>query len=169
MTNTVVAAPLRARRILVRGVNWLGDAVMTTPALQRLREAYPQAHITLLCPEKLRDLWLFHPAISKIITFGPEDSVFKTAERLRQGCFDLALILPNSPRSALECYWARIPQRVGYGRPWRNFFLTRVVPNRPGSAPMRPRSTREVKRRVADLKNYHQQDEIPVTAHQTLD
>ena len=47
--------------ILVRGTNWLGDAVMTTPALLRLREKFPDAHITLLTPEKLRDLWLHHP------------------------------------------------------------------------------------------------------------
>ena len=46
-----------APRILVRGTNWLGDAVMTTPALLRLREKFPDAHIALLTPEKLRDLW----------------------------------------------------------------------------------------------------------------
>ncbi len=51
-------------QILVRGVNWLGDAVMTTPALLRLREAKPRAHITLLTPEKLGDLWTRHPARS---------------------------------------------------------------------------------------------------------
>ena len=43
-----------APRILVRGTNWLGDAVMTTPALLRLREKFPDAHIALLTPEKLR-------------------------------------------------------------------------------------------------------------------
>ena len=36
-------------------MNWLGDAVMTTPALLRLREKFPDAHIALLTPEKLRD------------------------------------------------------------------------------------------------------------------
>ena len=45
-----------APRILVRGTNWLGDAVMTTPALLRLREKFPAAHIALLTPEKLREL-----------------------------------------------------------------------------------------------------------------
>ena len=43
-----------APRILVRGTNWLGDAVMTTPALLRLREKFPDAHIALLTPDKLR-------------------------------------------------------------------------------------------------------------------
>ena len=43
---------LNLRRILVRGTNWLGDAVMTTPALLRLREKFPDAHIALLTPDK---------------------------------------------------------------------------------------------------------------------
>ena len=40
----------------MRGTNWLGDAVMTTPALLRLREKFPDAQIALLAPEKLREL-----------------------------------------------------------------------------------------------------------------
>jgi len=54
--------------ILVRGVNWLGDAVMTTPALLRLREAYPQARITLLTIDKLALLWHGHPAVDAVET-----------------------------------------------------------------------------------------------------
>ena len=49
------------KSILVRGVNWLGDAVMSTPALLRLREAFPGARITILTPAKLSDLWRHHP------------------------------------------------------------------------------------------------------------
>ena len=47
-----MAAPIHPapRRLLIRGVNWLGDAVMTTPALLRLRELFPQTHIALLTP-----------------------------------------------------------------------------------------------------------------------
>src|ERR1039457_216938 len=63
------ASILRPRRILVRGVNWLGDAVMITPALLRLREKFPEAHITLLTPEKLKDLWRRHPAVNETILF----------------------------------------------------------------------------------------------------
>src|SRR5438477_4622329 len=71
------------RSILVRGVNWLGDAVMTTPALQRLRERFPQAKITLLTPEKLADLWLHHPSIDEIIPFKPRETVLRVASRIR--------------------------------------------------------------------------------------
>ena len=136
------------RRILVRGVNWLGDAVMTTPALLRLRERFPDAHITLLTPEKLQDLWLHHPAVNKVITFGEGEGLFSVSSKLPLGDFDLALLLPNSPRAALEAWLARIPRRIGYARPWRNWFLTACVADRPGAVMMRKLSTAAIKRRI---------------------
>ncbi|MGH7991720.1 MAG: glycosyltransferase family 9 protein, partial [Limisphaerales bacterium] len=115
------------RRILVRGVNWLGDAVMTTPVLSRLREKFPEAQITLFTPEKLADLWENHPAIDEIISFAPNENVFAIGKKLRAGKFDVALVLPNSPRSAIEVFLAGIPKRIGCTRPWRNFFLTNAI------------------------------------------
>jgi heptosyltransferase-2 len=83
--QSAAAAEAKAgRRILVRGVNWLGDAVMTTPALLRLREKYPDAHITLLGPEKLRDLWKHHPAVDETIFFTSGESVFAIAKKIRR-------------------------------------------------------------------------------------
>lgn len=137
------------RRVLVRGVNWLGDAVMTTPALLRLRERFPEAHIALLTPAKLADLWQRHPALDEVLTFEPGENPLAVARRLRAGNFDTALVLPNSPRAALEVWLARIPQRIGYARAWRNWFLTHTVPERPGRVRMRKRSAREIKRLVA--------------------
>src|SRR5438552_10047478 len=93
---------LEPRRILVRGVNWLGDAVMTTPALQRLREHFPRAHISLLTHEKLNQLWREHPSIDEVITFEDHESPVSVAARIRS--FGLAIVLPNSPRSALEVW-----------------------------------------------------------------
>jgi heptosyltransferase-2 len=140
---------LHPRRILVRGVNWLGDAVMTTPALMRLREHFPEAHIAMLTAAKLQDIWWNHPAVNDVITFDPNESVFSVGRRLRAGQFDLALILPNSPRSALEAWLARIPQRVGLARPWRSAFLTNAIIPRPGAVKMRKRSVDEIKALIA--------------------
>jgi heptosyltransferase-2 len=70
-------------------------------------------------------------------------------QKLRAGNFDLALVLPNSPRSALEVWLAGIPQRIGYARPWRNWFLTTRVAPRPNAMTMRKRSADEIKRLVA--------------------
>ncbi len=140
---------LHPRRILVRGVNWLGDAVMTTPALLRLRERFPDARITLLCPEKLSELWLHHPAVDNAIPFTASESVFAVAKKLRAEKFDLAVVLPNSPRSALEVFWAGIPQRIGCARPWRDFFLTHAISPRTGAVKMRKRTVAEIQKLVA--------------------
>jgi heptosyltransferase-2 len=204
---------LHPRRIIVRGVNWLGDAVMTTPALLRLREKFPAAHIALLTPEKLADLWKHHAALDEVIPFRPEDTIWHIASKLRNSPsqvqefveglqagrrefetvreaivrqtaaqlelvelamrslqarirneFDLALVLPNSPRSALEVFFARIPQRVGYARPWRNFFLTQAVPPRAGAVKMQKRSESEINHLLARLPTSNFQ--LPATAHQ---
>jgi len=158
---------LQPRRILVRGVNWLGDAVMTTPALLRLREKFPTAHIALLVPEKLRELWLQHPAVDEIISFAPSENIFAVANKLRAGKYDLALVLPNSPRSALEVLLAGIPQRIGYARPWRNFFLTQTIAARTGAVKMHKRTAAEIRELVSDnAKAKIQNPEISSAAHQ---
>jgi heptosyltransferase-2 len=145
------------RRILVRGTNWLGDAVMTTPALMRLREKFPDAHIAILTPKKLLELWLHHPAIDEMIYFMPGEFTFSVAQKLRAGKFDLALVLPNSPRSAIESWFAGIPQRIGYARPWRNWFLTARVAPRPDAVKMRKRTPTEIhqliQRPVSEIRN----------------
>ncbi len=133
-------------RILVRGVNWLGDAVMTTPALRRLRERFPSAHVTLLMPQKLGDLFVGHPDLDAVATFAPGESPWRIGRRLRSGNFDLGLVLPNSPRSALEVLFSGARLRVGYARSWRSLFLTEAIPARPDERPMRKRTVAEVRR-----------------------
>jgi len=135
-------------RILVSGVNWLGDAVMTTPALLRLRERFPDAHITLLTPAKLADLWGGCRSLDAIINFSPTQSPWSVARRLRIVHADTTLVFPNSPRAALEVWAARIPERIGYSRPWRNWFLTRAIEPRPGETRTFKRSVNEIKRLV---------------------
>src|SRR5436190_17649075 len=169
MANQPTSSGFAPRRILVRGVNWLGDAVMTTPALARLREVFPEAHIALLTPQKLADLWLHHPAIDETISFAPDEGLFAIASRLRAGRFDLAIVLPNSPRSALEIWLGRIPRRTGYTRPWRNFFLTSPVPPRPGAVRMRKPSIEEIQQLIRQPETRKEQKAIPKEAHQIFD
>lgn len=136
-------------KILVRGVNWLGDAVMTTPALLRLRAAFPAATISLLTPEKLAGLWDHHPALDDILTFGPRQSPWEVGQSLRGRKFDLGLIFPNSFRSALEIWTGGIPRRIGYAGGWRQCLLTQPVRPRTGVVVPRKRSRREVRKRAA--------------------
>lgn len=145
--NPTSAAP---RRLLVRGVNWIGDAVMTTPALLRLREALPDTRITLLTHEKLAGLWQGHPAVNEVISFAPKEGVFSVARRLREENHDAALVLPNSIRTGLEVRLAGIPRRIGYAGSWRNWLLTEAVPWRADVVKMRKRTEAEVRRLVAE-------------------
>ena len=153
-------------KILVRGVNWLGDAVMTTPALQRLREAKPDARITLLTHEKLADLWRNHPSLDATMSFSAAENVFSVAGKLRRELFDTALIFPNSPRSALEAFFARIPGRVGYARNWRRLLLTHTVPSRAGAMRMHKRSRAEIEQRIAQNAP---RESFPSEAHHVHD
>lgn len=143
-----MSTPLHPRRLLVRGVNWIGDAVMTTPALLRLREALPDTHITLLTHEKLAGLWVGHPAVNDVFTFAPREGVFSVAQRLRSAQCDAALVLPNSIRTGLEVRLAGIPRRIGYAGSWRDWLLTEAVPWRKDLLKMRKRTVGEVRRLV---------------------
>ena len=158
----------RVERLLVRGVNWLGDAVMTTPALLRLRERFPDAHITLLTLEKLRELWLHHPAVNEIISISADEGVVSTSHKLRVGHFDIALVLPNSLRTALEVWLAGIPQRTGCAGNGRSWLLTQPIKPRPNHVKMRKHTPAEIKRLVnspaADTQHATRNTQ-PVTVH----
>jgi heptosyltransferase II len=141
--------PEPTEKILLRGLNWLGDAVMSTPALQRLREARSSAHITLLSPEKLAGLWEGQPFLDEVLTFSDSENIWSVIFRLREKKFTEAVALPNSIRSALELCLAGIPRRVGLARPGRGLLLTHQLPPRPDAAPMRKRSAGEIRRLIS--------------------
>lgn len=145
-------------KILVRGVNWLGDAVMSTPALQGLRAAAPESEIALLIHEKLADLFEHYPHVDQVITFRADEGVLSVARRLRERKFGFALVLPNSHRSALEVFIARIPHRLGYGRKW---LLTQSLPRPPSRT--RKRSLAEIKVLIAQPSR--SRETFPAEAH----
>jgi heptosyltransferase-2 len=149
--------------ILVRGVNWLGDAVMTTPALMRLRQARPNAHITLLTPEKLAGLYAGQSCVDDVVAISPTDTLWKVAQMLRGRSFTTGIAFPNSARSALELWLARIPKRIGIGRP---LLLTQSLPRRVGAVEMKKRSADEVERRIRENRA---PDVFPTEAHHVRD
>jgi len=119
-----------ARRILVRAVNWVGDAVMTTPAIGAVRERFPQAEITLLANPLVSQLFSPHPWVDRLITFDRNGAHrgftgrFRLAAQLRKEAFDAAIILPNSFDSALIPWLAGIPVRLGKSSDGRGLLLT---------------------------------------------
>ncbi|HQU93345.1 MAG TPA: lipopolysaccharide heptosyltransferase II [Pyrinomonadaceae bacterium] len=114
-------------RIIVRGANWIGDAVMTIPALRLLRELYPDASISLHTRPWAEGVFRDADFIDEIIPIegrGSVRSVIDQSRVLRQQNFDLAVLFPNSFESALVARLARIPKRLGYATEQRGFLLT---------------------------------------------
>jgi lipopolysaccharide heptosyltransferase II len=119
---------LKQFRILVRGSNWLGDSVMSIPAVRALKQGRPDAHVTIAAPAKIADLWKLVPEVDEIISLtGPS---LRNAVRLIRGKpgFDVAVLFPNSLRVALEAWFGGIPRRVGYKGHCRRWFLNQLVP-----------------------------------------
>lgn len=114
-----------SKRILIVGLNWIGDAIMSMPAIQACRAENPSASITMLCKPYLKPLWEMHADIDQILTLG---GVGETVAKIKGGTFDEALILPNSFRSAFLPTMAGIPQRIGLRGEWRALMLTQLIP-----------------------------------------
>jgi heptosyltransferase II len=151
-------------RILIRATNWIGDSVMTMPAVQRLRELASEAYIVMLCPGRLIDLWRHNPYLNEVIPFGRKLDV----RNLREREFDMAIIFPNSFRAAWECKRAGIPRRVGFAGRWRRFLLTDIV-HQPRSeiAAYETRSVAGKKFRVKVFRSLRHQSEhyLDIVAH----
>ena len=152
----------KTEKILIRGVNWLGDAVMTTPALQRIREAFPESEITLLSPAKLAALFEHHPAVDCVMAIPATDSILKVASRIRAERFDRGLILPNSFRSAFELALGGVRNRTGYAGNGRSLLLRQSV-KRPVVEAMRKRTVGEIQH-LRSEKNQKRQA-YPLEAH----
>ena len=117
-------------KILVRVPNWLGDTLMSTPAVTAVRKMFPKAHLAILAKPVFEDFWRSFPGVDGFIPVEKGLSGFQaTVDRLKQGGFDKALILPTSFSSAFLPFVAGIPERIGWGGEGRDLFLTRVVPH----------------------------------------
>jgi heptosyltransferase-2 len=118
--------------ILIRGVNWIGDAVMTMPAIRAVRLARPGARISLVVKPWVAPLFEKDPAIDEVILYSDEfggiSGRIRLSRKLSKEGFCAALLLQNAFDAALIAALARIPYRVGYGRDGRRFLLTHSVP-----------------------------------------
>ncbi len=114
-------------RIWVRLPGWVGDAVMATPALRALRAAHPRAEILAEGARPLLSLLEGLASVDRWIAAPSRGTraLLAHARALRRERIDRALLLPDSARSALAPFVARIPERIGYARdPLRRALLT---------------------------------------------
>jgi heptosyltransferase-2 len=120
-------------RILVKANNWLGDAVMSLPALKALKAMRPSARISVLTKPAFADLYEGAPGVDEILPHprGGMAAWLRTVKNLKARRFDAALLLPRSFSAAFLVWSARIPRRIGYGGGGRTRLLT-DAPERPG-------------------------------------
>jgi len=118
------------KRILVRGPNWLGDAVMCEPALRGLRKLFPDAQIALLVKPAVADLFAGHPALTRVLTYDTKgrhaglSGKWALAGQLRRQGFDLAVLFQNAFEAAFLTFLAGVPRRYGYATDGRSLLLS---------------------------------------------
>jgi heptosyltransferase-2 len=117
------------RKILVRATNWVGDAVMSLPALRALHEKFPSAEISILAKPWVADLYGREPFCHRVIPYTPKtvSEKWQAGRALRPENFDVAFLLQNAFEAAAIAFAARIPERIGYARDGRSLLLTRAI------------------------------------------
>jgi len=124
----------RIERILIRATNWVGDAVMTLPALEAVRENFPGRHITVLAKPWVAPLFENHPAVDRVLALDKGNGaragfveMLRVSRLIRKERFDLAILFQNAFEAALLAFLGRVKLRVGYKTDGRGFMLTHGV------------------------------------------
>ncbi len=121
------------KKIMVRAANWVGDAVISLPALQALRDRFPSAEIVLVTKPWVSELYWHHPAVNRQIVYDPYGEhrglrgLEKLIEKVRAEQFDAAILFQNAFQAAWMAWRAGIPVRLGYARDGRSMLLTDVI------------------------------------------
>lgn len=128
-----IEALKNSKKILVRGTNWIGDAVMTLPAIASIRKTFPSAEVQVLAKPWVAEVYKLSPDVDRIFLFkepGEHQGIagkLKLALELKKENFDLAIYLQNAIEAAILGWLARIPLRAGYDSDCRGFLLTHPV------------------------------------------
>ena len=136
------AQNLKPFRILIRSSNWLGDAVMSVPAVRAIKNGRPDTHITVAAPAKIASMWKLVSEVDAIIPLTGNSLVAAARSLRRQSRFDAAILFPNSLRVALESWLSGIPRRVGYRGHSRSWLLNQIIPEPRRPGPLEHQSSR---------------------------
>ena len=122
---------MSCKNILIRGVNWIGDGIMTLPAIRAVRKAIPETKISLLVKPWVSPLFEHNPNIDEIILYGDEYKrilgKLKLSWNLHNKKFCSAILLQNAFDAAFITFLAGIKERSGYRRDGRGFMLTKAI------------------------------------------
>jgi len=109
------------QRILVKTPNWLGDSIMSLPAVNRIRQLFPEEELWVLTRPNLAGLWKIIHEIDKVIIDNSPPALFKPEK------INLGILLTNSFASALYMFRMGASQRRGYSINFRQWLLTQPV------------------------------------------
>jgi heptosyltransferase-2 len=121
----------RTKAILVRVPNWVGDALLCTPAIHALRRSFPQATVTAVARSRVRGVFESNPDIDLLMGYEPGErgwGFLSVVRELRKKAWDLAVVFPLSFSSAWMMVLGGVRARLGYGAQGRGFLLTTRVP-----------------------------------------
>src|SRR6185436_6147946 len=118
------------KRVVVRGTNWVGDSVMTVPALRALRRVLPDAHITLVIRPGTKGIFSEADFIDDVLIYHRKGalSVLGQVREWKRREFDLAILFQNAFEAALIPFLAGVPIRLGYATESRQALLTHPLP-----------------------------------------
>ncbi len=123
--------PENIKRVVVRGTNWVGDAVMTVPALNALRRLLPDAHITLATRSFAKAIFDDVDCFDDFLVYdsrpGRLRSALAQARKWQTRRFDLAILFPNAFEPALVALLGRVRFRIGYATQGRKVLLTHPI------------------------------------------
>ncbi|HRR57007.1 MAG TPA: lipopolysaccharide heptosyltransferase II [Acidobacteriota bacterium] len=111
--------------MVVRATNWVGDVVMSLPALKELRRLFPNTHLAVVARKWVADLYRNQEFVDEVIVLPDGRSSLFLAPRLQS--FECAVLFQNAFEAALLVRLARIPQRMGYAVQGRGWLLTHKV------------------------------------------
>lgn len=124
------------RRLLVRSTNWIGDAVMTTPAVSAIRANFPSARISMLVKPWVAPIFAHSPHVDQILMYDDRGrhagtwGKVRLARELRRGHFDAAILLQNAVEAAIIAFMAGVGVRIGFDTDGRRLLLTHPVHRR---------------------------------------
>ncbi|WPC38837.1 glycosyltransferase family 9 protein [Brachyspira hyodysenteriae] len=106
--------------LLIHSPNWLGDIIMSMPAIYLIKEKYKDIKITVMTKKSMAGIFAACDLVDECIEL-------RNFPRLRKYNFDAVLIFPNSFESAFRVFGHGIKMRIGYKADYRNFMLTKAV------------------------------------------
>jgi len=118
---------------MVRATNWIGDAVMSLPALEALHARFPESEIVVVAKPWVSELYQHHPAVARQIVYDAKGEhrgmggFLKLVKALREEGFDAAILFQNAFQAAWMAWCARIAVRIGYARDGRGWLLNDAV------------------------------------------